>query len=1161
LIKEGRVGTGGSHSQPSETIVQGESLIRNIQYGRWYHEGFLGDRPEIYMPWDVFGHTSQLAQILKKSRFVGCVWSKNIRGVRPVFWHEAPDGSILLFKRVDYGLGVDRGGRGFPVTSEEEFWEHIAQHTPEMASLGFSTNLRLDAVDFKPPSSWVVGNCGRFKEGKGLPQQVIFSGVAHRQWFREAGAEIKEKNLDIPVIARDFEWHHQGTALSRTEFKIANRIAESRLLEAEKWATLAALFGVNYPDRALDKVWRQLLFLHHHDAITGTMNDRSYLDLMSGLRESLELASDTRKKATQALASLVQTEKKSPEKEATPFVVFNSLNWLRTDITEISVDVSELKTKSLAILNPAGKKMLFEVLEKETDGEGFLKKVKLLIRAEEVPSFGYATYYLKASEEPLPESVEVESRKIENEFFRIEADETKGGNLVSIFDKEENRELLDTTKGYGNEIVVMEEVGGRREPSWEVFTDGVRKFSRDFRAKVRVFHGPLTQKLVVEGKTHFADRHQVVTLTRGIRRIDFQTTLSNHFTPHWLYAVTFPINLKGAEPIFEDRFAFLTKRKSKGKYSFQTSQNWNYSEAGVRKANRWIELGTNGRILKDKEPIATFGMTHLIYPHDRKVQKLGFELQSALIRRGVPVTPTYDDYDWPRRRSLPHEDAQMPSPEYYDEDLPYGTSFRISLDVGEENTYTTRVLEQLSGETRQAFSDRLKKDGVGLLFTVDEKIPDGWPPLPVLLISAKDVEKLKTKLAGLVKQFADSGQWPLASEEVDERGDFSLEDYGVALLNNGTELNSVEKDNTIVHFLMHTAIWGGTPWGKDRLPFFLVPEFRKQQFFYSLYPHRGGVREGKTVQKGWEVNNPLLAVETTLHSGKLPLAQSFFRTDSSGVVLTSLKPADNPTATLHAGKVDLSKGVVLRGYETAGELIQLKIHSAVPLKEVALANLMEEKQKSLSTDGKSFEFPFGPNAIETFLLKTDVQNWLAGTSLGKENEDTAVLFSRFWTHNVGAAPLGYEPVAVTLHGQIQSKIPIDQGGITVAAFQVGVVNNYRNRSLKGTVQFEVQKPWRVLPEKIDVDIPSGGQILEEVTLDLGPWRGRKEGLIKARISDGTDVYEDVLEVAGEFVPEWKAEIDGNEVIVTLQNPWNDALSGAVEIITPMETWPEAIVGS
>ncbi len=1160
LIAEGRVGTGGSHSQPSETIVQGESLIRNIQYGRWYHEGFLHDRPEIYMPWDVFGHTSQLAQILKKSRFLGCIWSKNIRGARAVFWHQSQDGSILLFRRVDYGLGIDRGGRGFPVTNEEEFWEHIAQHTPEMASLGFSVNLRLDAVDFKPPSAWVVGKCGRFKEGKGVPQPVIFSGVAHRHWFREAKKEIKEKNLDIPVLARDFEWHHQGTALSRAEFKIANRIAESRLLDAEKWATLAALYGASYPDRALDKAWRQLLFLHHHDAITGTMNDRSYLDLMSGLRESLELASETRSRAAGALASLVNTEKTFRGEPAIPIVIFNSLNWNRTDLVELSVDVTSLQTNSLAVVSSAGENILFEVLEKETDSAGLLKRVRLLLRAEEVPSFGYATFYIRPSKEPLPEAKEVESFEIENEFFKIEVDPLKGGHLVSIFDKKAGREILDTTRGFGNEIVVMEEVGGRREPSWEVFTDGVRFFSRNFPATVRVLHGPLTQKILVQGKTHLADRYQVVTLARGIRRIDFETEISNHTAPHWLYAVTFPVKLKGAEPIFEDRFGFLTKRKSKGKFSFQTSQAWNYSEAGVRKANRWIELGTNGQILKGKMPVATFGMTHLLYPHDREVQQLGFALQSALIRRGIPVSPTYDDYDWPRRKSLPHEDSILPKPEEYDEDLPYGTSFRISLDVESQNKYTQRVLEQLPESTRRAFESRLKEDGTAVLLTVDEKIPDGWSPLPVLLISAKDSAVLRSRLESLAEKIAESGQAVLASEEVDERGHFSLDDYGVALLNIGTELNSVEKDNTLVHFLFHTAAWGGASWEKDKLPFFLVPEFRRQRFFYSLYPHSGDVRQGHTVQKGWEINTPLLAEETTRHPGPLSEKMAFIQTDSNQVVLTSFKPADNPTARLHAGPVDLTKGVALRGYETWGDPHSLSVRTHFTLKGASLANLMEEKEEEISLNGNSFEFSFGPNAIETFLLKAEMQQALTGTSLGKEKENMPALFSRFWTHNVGAAPLGYAPVGITLLGQIQSKMHIDQSGVTVAEFQVGVVNNYVNRPLETVVEIEVPEPWRVLPEKIEISLPPGGHTIETVTLDLGPWRGPKEGFIRARLSDGADEYEDVLEISGTFTPGWNTNLKENQIIVTLENPWRQKLTGAVEIISPTEAWPESIIG-
>ncbi len=1159
LIQEGRLGTGGSHSQPSETIVQGESLIRNIQYGRWYHEKFLGDIPEIYMPWDVFGHTSQLAQILKKSRFVGCIWSKSIRGARAVFWHEAPDGSVLLFKRMDYGLSIWKDGRGIPVETEEDFWLHASLHLPEIASLGLSIDSRLDTIDFKPPSSWMIGRCKELKEGKGKPHQVIISGQAHRHWFRKAKDEIKQKNLDIPVIARDFEWYHQGTALSRTEYKIGNRIAENRVLEAEKWGTLAALFGATYPDRALDKAWRQLLFLHHHDAITGTMNDRSYLDLLSGIREALELASDSRQKAVEALASLVDTHFHKP---AIPAVVFNSLNWERTDLVEIKADVSSLKTKGLALKDASGKSVLFEVVSKTADKSGLLKDVTIWARPEKVPSFGYTTLYLFASEEALPEAIEVEARHIENDFYRVEVSDEAGGNIVSILDKETGREVLDTNNGFGNELVAMEEVGGRREPSWEVFTNGRRFFARDYPAKITVYRGPLTQRIVVEGDMFFeVKRRQEILLTHGVKRIDFNTTLKNFRISHQLYAVIFPVSIQGAEPIFEDRFAYLTKRKSRYKYIFQTSQNWNYSDAGVRKANRWIDLTANGKILSQGKPIATFGMVHLIYPHRREVQKEGFRLQSALIAKGVPVTPTYDDYDWHRRRSLPLEDAEMPTPKDFNEDLPYGTSFRVALDVNSENQYTQRVLEQVEPQVRRAFENRLASDGVAVLLTTDRKIPDCWPPLPVLLISARDVESLGKKVENFSRILGEKAELNLTKEEIDSAQNFVLDDYGVALLNNGTLLNSVEKDNTIVHFLFHTAAWGNTPWGKDRLPFFFVPEYRIQRFFYSLYPHSGDVRQAQTVQKGWEYNNPLLAVKTGIHAGSLPAKKAFIETGNNEVILTSLKPADNPVATLNAGEVDITKGLVLRGYEANGFSRKETFTLNFPFSSAERANLMEEPEEKLEISGQNFSLTFGANSIETILLKARPSSTLKGKILGKEHESIQPIFTRFWAHNVGAAPLGYEPVAVTLHGPVESGIHIGQGGVTLANFKVGLVNNYLNRHLKGKIVFQTAKPWRTVPDSLDVELPPGGQLLEEITLDLGPRIQRKKGLVRAIFTDGEETCEDILEVGGTFLPEWQTEKEGKNVRVFVKNPYPDVLNGAVELITPMETWPKELVGN
>ena len=253
LIRQKRVGTGGSHSQPTEAVVSGEGLLRNILYGRLYHEGQLGDRPRIYMPWDVFGHSAQLGQILRKSRFDGCIWSKDIRGALAVFHHLSLDGEPFLFKRMGYW---------FDAWEPQRFLDSVEAFYTEIEGMGLSADCRLDATDFKPPSSWFAGRCQELAERE---HRIIVSGKGHEMWLDDTLNDVKSGRARIPTTARDYEWHHQGTALSRIEFKICNRLAENLLIEAEKLATFAWLLGAEYPDRALDKAWRQVLFNKHHD--------------------------------------------------------------------------------------------------------------------------------------------------------------------------------------------------------------------------------------------------------------------------------------------------------------------------------------------------------------------------------------------------------------------------------------------------------------------------------------------------------------------------------------------------------------------------------------------------------------------------------------------------------------------------------------------------------------------------------------------------------------------------------------------------------------------------------------------------------------------------------------------------------------------------------
>ena len=137
----------------------------------------------------------------------------------------------------------------------------------------------------------------------------------------------------FPVMGRDLSQYHIGTALSRSELKIGSRLAEMTAIEAETWSTFAALRGEPYPEREIDHAWRQILFCQHHDSITGTSNDQSYVDLMSHLHESLAEGTIARDRALAFLAGRVRTDAVAGK----PVVVFNASSASRTDVATMAV--------------------------------------------------------------------------------------------------------------------------------------------------------------------------------------------------------------------------------------------------------------------------------------------------------------------------------------------------------------------------------------------------------------------------------------------------------------------------------------------------------------------------------------------------------------------------------------------------------------------------------------------------------------------------------------------------------------------------------------------------------------------------------------------------------------------------------------------------------
>lgn len=131
----------------------------------------------------------------------------------------------------------------------------------------------------------------------------------------------------------------------------------------------------------------------------------------------------------------------------------------------------------------------------------------------------------------------------------------------------------------------------------------------------------------------------------------------------------------------------------------------------------------------------------------------------------------------------------------------------------------------------------------------------------------------------------------------------------------------------------------------------------KHRFTYSLYPHMGGYREGKVIEKAYELNCPLYAVLTGPHAGSLPASYSMISADRENIVIENVKEAED------------SQRIVIRTYEAWGKRTAVRFRIAEEMGErVFDASLMEEEEQQIECVNHMFTAEYGPYEIKTFLI-------------------------------------------------------------------------------------------------------------------------------------------------------------------------------------------------
>jgi alpha-mannosidase len=185
--------------------------------------------------------------------------------------------------------------------------------------------------------------------------------------------------------------------------------------------------------------------------------------------------------------------------------------------------------------------------------------------------------------------------------------------------------------------------------------------------------------------------------------------------------------------------------------------------------------------------------------------------------------------------------------------------------------------------------------------------------------------------------------WDMARFEVcaQKWADLSENGYGVALLNDCKYGHDIF--GNIMRLSLLTASHMPDP----------VADRGQHQFTYSILPHAGDFAAGRVKEEAAALNTPLIVRELPTQTGELPASQSFFSVDRPGVVIETIKVAEN------------GKDVVVRLFEADGARGPLTLKTSLPCKSATLVNLLEDEISSLPLTGGTVVTSVKPFEIQT----------------------------------------------------------------------------------------------------------------------------------------------------------------------------------------------------
>lgn len=594
----------GQYLMSDLNIPSGEVIVRNILIGKKYVKENFGK--DVVTAWssDAFGQNSQMPQIYKESGYKWVAFRRGMSTYGPTdFIWEGLDGSQIIADWLPLGY---RAALDF---------EDIFENFNKIKEISPTNKVLMPSGSGVTIPQEKTG--GFIKEWNEDHEDIKIRIATPKDFFEEI-----EKDKDSLEVIKDeflsgkYSEVFPGTYSSRMWVKILERKMERLICNAEKFATIAWLFGAHYPKESLDEEWKRLFLVSFHDVISGCGVDDVYPEIKNNFLHSKK----TLNRITySSLKCISRNIKNDGNKNIKNIAVFNPLSWDVTNCVEIELKFEKGTARWIRLMDDE-REIPYQITARRRYPDRSIEWINIVFVAENVPSLGYKVFTIEPAEErkKFETDLKVRNHSIENSFYKITFDQING-TVKNIYDKVNEKEIM----GESNELYLESDIG---DLYYHIYNEAVKVYKNETSTegkkygefKVRKFYvterGPVRARILIKSEYYplrwpyrqlqkrkpliyrykKIDIKKEITIYNNMDRIEFRTWIDNRY-PHCRIRVKFNTKVKNDRYVAETQFGAYERKTNE--FYRKKKREWKEKPNGIYPAQNWIDYGDeNGGI-------------------------------------------------------------------------------------------------------------------------------------------------------------------------------------------------------------------------------------------------------------------------------------------------------------------------------------------------------------------------------------------------------------------------------------------------------------------------------------------------------------------------------------------------------------------------------------